>query len=109
MDIKYLDESDYNGRFISSTKPVIAMIMSDYCGYCRMAKPEFERFNKLYGHLFTVAYVDIKDPRGINFLKKINYDTDSIRVPDYIRFKNGYLVPGEIKGRTVSDLLNFIK
>jgi thiol-disulfide isomerase/thioredoxin len=108
-DIMYLDDSDLNETFlkVDPQKNAIIMIKSDQCGYCIQTVPVFKRFCEIYSKQYTCAFIDVNDPRGIAFLKKLKYNVSG--VPDFIRFKNGLYQPGRLRFRTVEGFLEFVK
>ena len=61
--IFYLESSDFdsNGNItnpnINTDLPIFIMIQANYCGYCTMAKPEFQRFAKTFQNKVTCATI----------------------------------------------------
>jgi thiol-disulfide isomerase/thioredoxin len=114
--VVYLQESDFdeNGNLINPNipkdKPVVIMIQAVFCGYCTEAKPAFQKYadnNK--GKIFCATIQgDGKEKGEKELSSKLKLIKPGFRgYPDYVKYKGGKRVPGEITGRTLKDLEQF--
>ena len=123
--IVYLQKSDFDeaGNLVNpkipKNKPVVIMLMANFCGYCTKAKPAYQefalkhlgkKFNNFSGD-FVVAAIqadgDQKGEKELNsILKKI--DPSFQGFPSYVVYKNGKMVKNDIKGRDVKSLEDFV-
>lgn len=124
MNLNYLKPPVYylkrnifnsNGEFKNisffKNKLTIIFIHGDFCGYCKMAKPEFQKaadLNKNENVLFTSIQID-----GTEEGEKECYDIlDKILInfsgfPDYAVFYNNVPVFKQIPGRDYKSILQF--
>jgi thiol-disulfide isomerase/thioredoxin len=114
--VAYLDSSDFDdeGNIINKNipqndKPVFIMLQANFCGYCRMAKPDFQKFAENNVDKFFCASIQadsneqlVKDlqPR----LGKIY--PNLFGFPSYIVYYKGKKVIYE-GGRKLQDLQTF--
>lgn len=99
----YLEGSDHNGVVLTvpGNKDALVFVHTESCPYCVRAKPVFEEFCKLYPEI-DCFMVDVDDVRGKAFLEKQRLMISS--VPTFLRYSGGYLVPGDLKDRTVEGM-----
>ena len=108
----YLKNEDFDktGQLINPSipkdKPVIIMIQANYCGYCTMAKPDFQKFaSKSNGKYVCATIQGDGDKKLYKKLKKIYPQFQYY--PSYIAYKNGEFVRDYTEGRDVKSLLTF--
>lgn len=82
-DVVEIISPEQHVALIESGKPMIIMFGADWCGFCREAKPEFIKAEKLYKGKVIFAYID----------------TDKVRVP----FVNG--IPEFVIGSDINNLV----
>jgi thiol-disulfide isomerase/thioredoxin len=116
--VAYLENDDIstdgslNNPLIPTDKPVIIMLQSSWCPHCTSAKPAFQQFaNENVGKVFCATIQSDGDRDSEKELgKRISSIKKGFRgFPDYLLYKNGKLVPVEIKGRSVKHLEEFSK
>lgn len=112
--VAYLDTNDFddNGNIINpmipKDKPVFIMLQGNFCGFCKMAKPDFQKFAE-NTELFFCATIqaDSKNPDVINLQPKM----DKI-YPNLVGFPSYIILYQDKKiiysgGRSYNDLKNF--
>ena len=93
---------------IPKDKPVIIMIYANYCGYCTIAKPDFQKFaiNSVGKYICATIQGDGDDKKLHNKLKKIYPNFQYY--PSYIVYNNGeYVKDYNESGRDVKSLTTF--
>ena len=116
-NINYLEEQDVNPdgslkSHVTKGKPTLVMVQGNFCGYCTQAKPAFQKYaNNNKGKVLCATIQgdgEIKGEKELGSrLQKIKYGFRGY--PDYVKYKGGKKVPGEISGRTLEDLEKFGK
>ena len=115
--VAYMEDKDFDndGNPINQQIPngisVVIMIQTSWCGYCKKAKPDFQKFaNK---HNKTKVFCATIQPDGDRESEKIlgkrikTIDPDFKGFPHYVLYKSGKRVDKEIKGRSVKHLEDF--
>lgn len=108
----YLDGGDHNGYVLTvpdgTRKHSLVFVFSEYCGYCRAAKPAFDEFCKMYGDDYNCFMVDVNDERGQLFLYKNKIEVNS--VPKFLKYHYGILQPEkQLVKRTVDGMLEMMR
>ncbi len=109
----YLKNQDFDktGQLINPNipkdKPIIIMIQANYCGYCTIAKPDFQKFAEKSVGKYICATIqgDGKDRKLHKKLKNIYPNFQYY--PSYIAYTNGKFVKDYTEGRDVKSLTNF--
>jgi len=79
--VAYLDSSDFddNGNIINQNipqddKPIFILIQANFCGHCRVAKPEFQQFAENNVNTFFCATIqaDSEEPLVKDLQPKMN-------------------------------------
>lgn len=116
--VVYLQDSDFDasGNLINPNipkdQPVVIMIQANFCGYCTQAKPAFQQYaDQNKGKVFCATIQGDGTEKGE---KELGSNIDKIKkgfrgYPDYIKYKGGKSVPGDISGRSLKDLEAFGK
>jgi thiol-disulfide isomerase/thioredoxin len=112
--IFYLESSDFDsdGNIINphiNTKlPIFIMIQANFCGYCTMAKPEFQRFAEVFENQVTCATIQADSEKPDHGMKNLI----SILCPELqgfptyiILYQNKIILYN--KGRSFEDMKNF--
>lgn len=112
--VAYLDSKDFDdeGNIINpdipKDKPVFIMIQANFCGFCKIAKPDFQEFAEKNPDFFCAAIqADSKNPDVLNFKSKINkIYPNLVGFPSYMIYAQGkrILYNG---GRSYLDLQAF--
>ncbi len=114
--VAYLEDSDFTkeGQLSNSDIPpgmnVVVMAQSSWCGYCKKAKPAFQEFaDKMQGKVFCATIQSDGDRQSEKDLGKRlkNINPEFVGFPNYMLFKNGTMSDKQIKGREVTDLIEF--
>jgi thiol-disulfide isomerase/thioredoxin len=114
--VAYLEDSDFNSSgdlvnpLIPKDKAVVIMIQANFCGYCTVAKPDFQKFADITKDKVFAATIqgDGKEPGEKALSNKIKLIQPDFRgYPDYVVYLNGKRVDKKIEGRGVDDLINF--
>ena len=109
QDFDFNAKGELINKDIDKNKTVIIMIQSNFCGYCTMAKPAFQKFaenNK------DVVCLTIQGDGSHPGEKELN---DRIKIidptfrgyPSYVAYKNGKYVKTNEVGRSETDLRKF--
>lgn len=113
LNIPYLEDHDIetDGTLkphVSRGKPSIIMIQGDFCGYCNMAKPDFQQLiDSDDVNVFTIQ-IDASDSER-NAAKKLGKINNSPGVPAYVGFKSdGTTGISHKGGRDLKSLKSFI-
>jgi thiol-disulfide isomerase/thioredoxin len=109
--VKYLEDEDFtsDGKLkIDPKKPVIIMIMGNFCGWCKKAQPEFQKFADSAGHVYPACILidgNASEKKLGNRIKSFipNYQG----VPMFVCFKNGKFVKEHTGERTAKALIEF--
>jgi thiol-disulfide isomerase/thioredoxin len=122
--IKYLESSDFDddgnimySEILPSNKPLMILLQSNSCGYCNMAKPDFQRFAEFNKDRLTSATIQFDaaaDPKfrslNLNFTpEKVNNIYSGLRgFPSYVLYigNTKYKYDGN---RDFESLNNFIR
>jgi len=114
--VAYLEDQDFtpDGKLVTKDipkdMPVVVMVQSLWCPHCTDSKPAFQSFaNKTNGKVFcTTIQADGTRQSEKKLAEKIQTLFPTFRgFPHYAVYKNGELVPKEIKGRTEKHLVEF--
>jgi thiol-disulfide isomerase/thioredoxin len=114
--IAYLQDSDFDasGSIINSAipndKPVVIMIQANFCGHCTNAKPDFQQYAEHIGDKVFCATIqgDGDQPGEAELGKRLSVIKPGFRgYPDYVKYKNGKRVDGDISGRKLEHLIKF--
>ena len=105
------DGSIVNSTLLSKNIPIVLMIQANYCGYCTMAKPEFQSFaNQTQGKVSCATIqgdLKLEGVSNINNVKELYPDFKGY--PYYILFNSsGKRVPREIQSRDMNGLKSFV-
>lgn len=114
--VAYLDSSDFDdeGNIINKNiphndKPVFIMLQANFCGYCRMAKPDFQKFAENNVDKFFCASIqaDSNEQLVKDLQPKMNKIYPNLfGFPSYIVYFKGKKIVYE-GGRKVQDLQTF--
>ena len=116
-NIPYLEDSDItdDGHIHNSimtalgNKPVLLMIQGNFCGWCTVAKPEFQKLAK--NPKFSVLTIQIDDNKsGQKASQKIQKVFSSKGVPLFLIFdRNGRFISEHTGERTADSLMDSMK
>ena len=93
--ISYLDINDFddNGNIINpmiliGNKPIFIMLQANFCGFCKMAKPDFQKFAESTKRFFCATIqADSKNPDVVNLQPKMDkIYPNLVGFPSYIIF-----------------------
>jgi len=113
--VAYLDTNDFddNGNLINplipTTVPVFIMIQANFCGYCKIAKPDFQTFaqNNLGKFFCASIQADSQNPDVQALKNKMGNIYPGLQgFPSYIIFFQGKRIIYS-GGRKLSDLQAF--
>ena len=113
--VAYLDANDFDdsGNLVNTSiptdKPVFIMIQANFCGYCKMAKPDFQTFAQNNKNTFFCATIqaDSQNPNVQELRNKMNSIYPNLPgFPSYIIFFKGKRIIYSM-GRTLVDLQAF--
>ena len=112
--VVYLDSNDFDdeGNIINPNipkdKPVFIMFQANFCGFCKMAKPDFQEFAEKNTNFFVATIqADSQNPDVANFKNKINkIYPDLVGFPSYMFYAQGKRIIYN-GGRSYKDLQTF--
>lgn len=112
--VVYLDSNDFDdeGNIINPNipkdKPVFIMFQANFCGFCKMAKPDFQEFAEKNPNFFVATIqADSQNPDVANFKNKINkIYPDLVGFPSYMFYAQGKRIIYN-GGRSYKDLQTF--
>ena len=116
-DVNYMENHDFDkkGNLINKSVPkeiiVVIMIQATWCHFCKIAKPDFQKFATKHKNKVFCATIESNGERESE--KKLGNRVSSFVTgfkgfPHYILYKDGKLVDKKIKGRSVKHLENFV-
>lgn len=112
--VVYLDSNDFDdeGNIINpllpKDKPIFIMLQANFCGFCKMAKPDFQEFAEKNPN-FVVASIqaDSKNPDVVKLKNKINkIYPNLVGFPSYMIYAQGKRIIYN-GGRSYKDLQTF--
>ena len=103
------DEGNIINPDIPKDKPIFIMIQSNFCGFCKMAKPDFLEFAEKNPNCFVATIqADSKRPDVANFKNKIQkIYPDLVGFPSYMIYAQGKRIIYN-GGRSYKDLQTFM-
>ena len=112
--VVYLDSNDFDddGNIVNpdipKDKPIFIMIQAIFCGFCKMAKPDFQKFAEKNPNFFVATIqADSKNPNVMNFQNKIKkIYPDLVGFPSYLIYDQGKRIIYN-GGRSYIDLQTF--
>lgn len=114
--VAYLEDSDFtqDGNFMNGPMdmPVVVLIMTSWCGYCKQFKPTFQEFaHKVRGKVMpAVIQADSQSPSEQKLGKRIKEIIPGFRgFPTVALFMNGKFVKTMDNERSMKGLMEFIK
>lgn len=114
--VAYLEDEDIdnNGNIsneeIPSNVPMVVMVQTSWCPHCVSSKPAFQEFaNRNDGKVFcaTIQADGVRDSEKRLGKRAKTLYANFRGFPHYVLYKNGKVVPKEIKGRDVVSLEEF--
>ena len=88
-------------------KLVIVMVMADWCGHCKNAKPEFKKAIEISNDEFIFCFADVTSEKELS--NKTSFFKNFRGFPHITCFKNGVEIEQHIGGRKSTDFLNFLE
>ena len=114
--IAYLDGNDFdddgnivNSNILNDNKPVFIMIQANFCGFCKMVKPDFQMFAENNPNIFVATIQADCDNVNVQKLMatKINkIYPNLVGFPSYLIYASGKRIIYN-GGRTLEHLQNF--
>jgi len=113
-NVPYLEISDFNSDgtlrdLVGKGKCVVVMVQANYCGYCTVAKPEYEKVAKSTNKvIFATVCIDgnPEEKQVSKFIKE--WDKSHKGVPSYFGFdKHGKFKEVHKGGRDSKSLQKF--
>ena len=112
--VVYLDSTDFDDEgniinpLIPTDKPIFIMFQANFCGFCKMAKPDFQEFAEKNPNFFVATIqADSQNPDVANFKNKINkIYPDLVGFPSYMFYAQGKRIIYN-GGRSYKDLQTF--
>lgn len=111
--VLYLENQDFKNGVIKSYvgrgNPVIIMAQGSYCGYCKMAIPDFQKLaNSVSGVVCASIQIDGEESEKQASKLIGKWDPEYKGVPFYLGFNsNGQYVKTHTGGRDTSSLVAF--
>lgn len=113
-NVAYLENEDINSNgtlksYVSDGKPCVLMLSGNFCGYCKKASPEFEKFAKSNPNITScVIVIDGSDSeKKASRYAKI-WDPFYKGVPTFLGFdRNGKYITTHSGGRDFNSLQKF--
>lgn len=109
--VKYLENEDLSpdGKLMfDPNKPVIIMIMGSFCGWCKKAQPEFQKFADSANHVFSACILIDGNPSEKKLGQRLSSFIPNYQgVPMFVAFKNGKFYKEHTGQRTAKALVEF--
>lgn len=110
--IVFLEREDFHDdgslKMNQGLKPMVIMVMGNFCGFCKRAAPMFVDFAKQNPHVIAATIVIDGKQSEKDLYKLINSKITRIPgVPTFMLFKNGKFVAIHSGERTKESLLSF--
>lgn len=112
--VVYLDSTDFDDEgniinpLIPTDKPIFIMFQANFCGFCKMAKPDYQEFAEKNPDFFVATIqADSQNPNVVNFKTKINKIYPGlVGFPSYMLYAQGKRIIYD-GGRSYRDLQTF--
>ena len=112
--VVYLDSTDFDDEgniinpLIPKDKPMFIMLLANFCGFCKMAKPDFQEFaEKNPNFIVATIQADSTIPEVANLKNKMNkIYPELVGFPSYMLYVEGKRIIYN-GGRTLKDLQSF--
>lgn len=109
----YLEDEDFSPEGylrLDVSKPVIVMVMANYCSFSLEAQPEFQKFARSASHIVPACILTDGSPSQQALGKRLKHIIPGFKgVPMFVAFKNGKFVKEYTGPRKAKDLLKFSK
>jgi len=114
-NVAYLEADDVSSSglasYIGKNKPVVLMVMGEFCHFCQDAKPVFQKFGQAAaGNVVAAAIVIDGDPSEKQAYEAVKMWLTSPGVPQFLGFdKNGKFEKIHTGKRDLESLILFAK
>lgn len=112
--IIFLEREDFNDdgtlKHNQGLKPMVVMVMGNFCGFCKKAAPMFRGFAMENPHVIAATVLIDGKQSEKDLYKLFNSKIAHVPgVPTFMLFKNGKYVSTHSGERTKESLINFCK
>jgi thiol-disulfide isomerase/thioredoxin len=115
--VVYLQNTDFNeGELtlppsITKNRDVLIMIQSNFCHFCSMSKPDFQRFAETHENILCATIQGDGEVKGekelMNKIETIHPNFKGF--PSYVAYRHGKRVGVHEGGRGLKELEKFMK
>lgn len=110
--IYFLDLNDFNSdgtfKYDQNNKPMVIMVMGDFCGYCKRAAPMYKEFAEENPHVISAVIRSDGDKLERQLYNMISEKVVNIPgVPTFLKYKNGKFITTHNGPRTKGSLIEF--